>query len=64
MIVQCAHGNTALYPSVEVEIELDGVQLQVKSAVQIGYQPVSVQLGTNVPEMKKLLWNNSCLSKL
>ena len=57
--VRCAHGDTVLYPLAEVEIELDGVRVRVKAAVA-DRLPVSVLLGTDVPEMKQLLWKDSC----
>ena len=52
--VGCSHGDTALYPLVEVEMELEGVKLSVK-AVVLESLPVSVLLGTDVAELNGLL---------
>ena len=52
--IRCAHGDTALYPLAEVTIEVDGVPLQVEVAVSETL-PVSVLLGTDVPELGGLI---------
>ena len=49
--VRCAHGDTVLYPLAEVELEMEG---QVEAAVSDGL-PVSMLLGTDVPELAELL---------
>ena len=48
--VTCAHGDTVLYPMAEVEMELEGVKLQVTAALS-DTLPVSILLGTDVPEL-------------
>lgn len=55
--VRCAHRDTVLYPLAEVEMELDGVPMRVKAAVA-DRLPVSVLLGTDVPELGRLLQMN------
>ena len=52
--VRCAHGDTALYPLAKVEMELEGMKLNVKDAVSESL-PVSVLLGTDVAELNGLL---------
>ena len=46
-----------LYPLAQVELELDGVAIQVEAAVSESL-PVSVLLGTDVPELSQLLQSN------
>ena len=55
--VRCAHGDMVLYPLAEVELELDGAKMKVKAAVS-DTLPVSVLLGTDVPELGRLLRAN------
>ena len=55
--VRCAHGDTVLYQLADVEIKLEGLSLCVKAAVSDGL-PVSVLLGTDVPELGQLLQIN------
>ena len=55
--VTCAHGDTVLYPMAEVEMELEGVKLQVTAALS-DTLPVSILLGTDVPELGGLLRAN------
>ena len=55
--VRCARGDTTLYPLAEVDMELEGVQIRVKAAVA-DWLPVSVLLGTDVPELGRLLRTN------
>ena len=52
--IRCAHGDTVLYPLAEVEMVVDGIPLQVEAAVS-DTLPVSVLLGTDVPELNTLL---------
>ena len=33
VMICCAHGDVSLYPIAEVDLELEGVQMQVKAAV-------------------------------
>ena len=53
----CAHGDVSLYPIAEVDLELEGVQMQVKAAVS-NTLSVSVLLGTDVSELGRLLRSN------
>jgi predicted aspartyl protease len=46
----CAHGDVSLYPLAEVNLEFEGIQMRVKAAVSDSL-PVSVLLGTDVPEL-------------
>ena len=52
MTVRCAHGDTVLYPLVELEV--DGRSIRVEAAVSESL-PVAVLLGTDVPELYQLL---------
>ena len=52
--VRCAHGDTVLYPLAKIDLELDGVNVSVKAAVA-DKLPASVLLGTDVPELGRLL---------
>ncbi len=52
--IRCAHGDTVLYPLAEVSIQVGGVPLLVEAAVSETL-PVSVLLGTDVPELGDLL---------
>ena len=52
--IHCAHGDTVLYPLANVELVVDGIPLQVEAAVS-DTLPVSVLLGTDVPELDTLL---------
>ena len=55
--VRCAHGDMVLYPLAEVEMELDGAKMMVQAAVS-DTLPVLVLLGTDVPELGRLLRAN------
>ena len=55
--VTCACGDTVLYPIAEAEMELEGVKLQVTAALSDPL-PVSILLGTDVPELGGLLRAN------
>ena len=52
--VQCIHGDTETYPLAEVQLEVDGTQLQVEAAVSEKL-PVAAILGEDVPQLRKLL---------
>ena len=52
--LRCAHGDVVTYPLAAVKIEMDGVSLPVTAAVAEKL-PVSVLLGTDVPELGKLI---------
>ena len=52
--LRCAHGDTVLYPLAEVDLVVDGIPLVVKAALSATL-PVSVLLGTDVPELGHLL---------
>ena len=56
--IQCAHGDTVLYPLTEVDLEIDGLPIRVEAAVSDSL-PVAVLLGTDVPEMSALLGRES-----
>ena len=57
VMICCAHGDVSLYPIAEIDMELEGVQMQVKAAVS-NTLPVLVLLGTDVPELGRLLKSN------
>ena len=52
--IHCVHGDTVLYPVADLKLEVDGVPVSVKAAVSQTL-PVSVLLGTDVPELGRLL---------
>ena len=52
--IRCAHGEAVSYPIALVNMEIDGLQLCVEAAVCKSL-PVSVLLGTDVPELFTLL---------
>ena len=52
--IRCAHGDNALYPLAMVDLVVDGVPLTVEAAVSKTL-PVSVLLGTDVPELVRFL---------
>ena len=52
--IRCAHGDNALYPLAMVDLVVDGVPLTVEAAVSKSL-PVSVLLGTDVPELVRFL---------
>ena len=55
--VKCVHGDNVLYPLAEVVVQVEGVEVTVKAAV-FEQLPVSVLLGTDVPELGQLLHSN------
>ena len=52
--LRCAHGDVVTYPLAAVRLEIDGLSLPVTAAVAERL-PVSVLLGTDVPELEKLI---------
>ncbi len=58
--IRCAHGDTVLYPLVNVRMEIDGIPIEVEAAVS-DTLPVSVLLGRDVPQLKQLLSSSSSL---
>ena len=52
--LRCAHGDTFTYPLAAVTLEIDGLTLPVTAAVAERL-PVSALLGTDVPELRKLI---------
>ena len=52
--IHCAHGDKVLYPVARLNLEVEGVPVAIKAAVAKN-PPVSVLLGTDVPELGKLL---------
>ena len=54
--IRCAHGDMALYPVANVEMEVGGRLIKVKAAVS-NTLPMSVLLGRDVPELMDLLEN-------
>ena len=60
--IRCAHGDTVLYPLALVRISVDGRILNVEAAASTTL-PVSVLLGTDVPQLGGLLDNHdTCLA--
>ena len=55
--IQCVHGDVALYPLADVELEIEGNTVQVQAAIS-DKLPVSVLLGTDEPVLGKLLQAN------
>ena len=54
MIIRCAHGDEVSYPLAQVEIAVGGQVLAVEAGVSRTL-PVSVLLGTDVPQLVNLL---------
>ena len=52
--LRCAHGDVVTYPLATLELDIDGLSLPVTAAVAEKL-PVSVLLGTDVPELGKLM---------
>ena len=52
--IRCAHGDTRLYNLAEVTVQVQGVKMQVEAAVADNL-PVDVLLGTDVPELTRLI---------
>lgn len=53
-IIRCTHGDTALYPLADMEVEVEGRKLMVEPAISETL-PMSVLLGTDVTELKEIL---------
>ena len=54
VVIRCAHGEAVSYPTALVNMEIEGLQVCVEAAVCKSL-PVSVLLGTDVPERFTLL---------
>ena len=52
--MQCVHGDTVVYPVAEVTLEMEGQLFEVEAAVS-DTLPLSVCLGTDVPEWASML---------
>ena len=52
--LRCAHGDVVTYPLATVKLDIEGVVLPATAAVAEKL-PISVLLGTDVPELGKLL---------
>ena len=55
--IRCAPGDTVLYPLAEVELEVEGYPLRIEAAVS-DTLPMSVPLGTDLPELTAILTGN------
>lgn len=53
-VVRCAHGDSRLYLMAKVNVAVDGCTISIVSAVS-DTLPMDVPLGTDVPELGKLL---------
>ena len=56
--IHCAQGDNVLYPLANVDLVVDGVPLTVEAAV-FESLPVSVLLGTDVPELAEFTGGNT-----
>lgn len=56
--IRCAHGDTRLYNLADVTVQVQGVTVQVEAAVAENL-PVDALLGTDVPELTKLIRNQA-----
>ena len=56
--IRCAHGDTVLYPLALISLEVGGHLIEVEAAVSDSL-PMSVLLGTDTPELSKLLMEDS-----
>ena len=52
--IQCAHGDTVLYPLANIAIQVEGLEIEVEAAIS-DKLPVAVLLGKEVPEFAQLL---------
>ena len=52
--IRCAHGDTVLYPLATISLEVEGRPIEVEAAVS-DTLPMSVLLGTDIPELTELL---------
>ena len=52
--IRCAHGDTVLYPLAKISLEVEGRSIEVEAAISETL-PMSVLLGTDVPELPELL---------
>ena len=52
--IQCAHGDTVLYPLANVAIQVEGLEIEVEAAIS-NKLPVAVLLGKEVLEFAQLL---------
>ena len=52
--IHCVHGDNVLYPVARLNLEVEGVPVAVEAAVAKNL-PTSVLLGTDVPELGRLL---------
>jgi len=55
--LHCAHGDVLTYPLADVLLTVSGVTIPVRAAISKNL-PVSVLLGTDAPELTKLLVTN------
>ena len=55
--IRCVHGDNVLYPMADVTINLEALNLTVRAAVSKTL-PMSVLLGTDVPQLGALLHGN------
>ena len=58
--IKCLHGNNVLYSLAHVSVNIEGLALKVRAAVS-DTLPVSVLLGTDVPDLGQLLQGNHVL---
>ena len=54
VVIRCVHGDTVLYPLANIQMEVEGVPIQVEAAVSEDL-PVSVLLGTDVAQFSQLI---------
>ena len=52
--IRCAHGDTVLYPLASLQLQVEGLPLQIKAAVS-DTLPVAVLLGMDDPELVQLV---------
>ena len=56
--IRCAHANTVIYPLAKVNMEIEGVPVEVEAAVSTTLS-VSILLGEDVPAFNQLLGNDA-----
>ena len=56
--VRCSHGHVTLYPLADVHVQVDGIEFTIRAALSQTL-PVSVLLGTDVPDLGRLLTRRS-----
>ena len=55
--IRYAHGDTVLYSVAKVQMEVDGIPIEVKTTVSVTL-PASVPPGEDIPDLQQLMGSN------